>query len=305
MAERWLWTQKEDIGPSPRYGHAMAYEAAHQRVVLFGGTDLASAFNETWKWDGRAWTQIADMGPSGRLSSGMTYDELRQRLVLFGGYVMVSGGVQFYGDTWEWNGTEWTQVTDMGPLPRSSCAMTYDAIRQRVMLFGGVYYGSSGGSRLGDTWEWDGTEWTQIADTGPSGRQEPAMAFDSSRECLVLFGGLGEPDWQGDTWEWNDDTGWVKRQDLGPRDFATPTMAYTGKHMVLFGTPRLEASRSGQTWEWDGRLWTQRQDMGPPARGAHPLANDSQRDRVVLFGGWDRQSSQPLGDTWELAIIGQ
>ena len=37
MSERWLWTQKEDIGPSPRYGHGMVYEDARQRVVLFGG----------------------------------------------------------------------------------------------------------------------------------------------------------------------------------------------------------------------------------------------------------------------------
>ena len=37
MSERWLWTQKEDIGPSPRYGHGMVYEDARQRVVLLGG----------------------------------------------------------------------------------------------------------------------------------------------------------------------------------------------------------------------------------------------------------------------------
>ncbi len=68
MSERWLWTQKEDIGPSPRYGHAMAYEAARQRVVLFGGSGGTSPlFNDTWGWDGVAWTQLADMGPPARL----------------------------------------------------------------------------------------------------------------------------------------------------------------------------------------------------------------------------------------------
>jgi hypothetical protein len=33
MSERWLRTQKEDIGPPPRYGHVMAYEAARQRAA--------------------------------------------------------------------------------------------------------------------------------------------------------------------------------------------------------------------------------------------------------------------------------
>jgi hypothetical protein len=307
MSERWLWTQKEDIGPSPRYGPAMAYEAARQRVVLFGGLGLISLphFNDTWEWDGGAWTQVADMGPSGRQYSSMAYDDSRQRLVLFGGLgreIGGTGGDVANGETWEWNGTEWTQVADVGPVPRGGCAMTYDTVRQRVVLFGGSNAG--GTIRFGDTWEWDGTEWTQTADTGPSGRRFPALVFDGSRGSLVLFGGLGETQWHEDTWEWVADTGWVERQDMGPRGILTPTMAYTTQHTVLFGSHRLGGA-AGQTWEWDGRLWTQRQDMGPPSRAFHAFTHDSQRDRVVLFGGWSYELSDPLGDTWELAIIEQ
>jgi hypothetical protein len=158
-------------------------------------------------------------------------------------------------------------------------------------------------------WEWRGTEWIQIADTGPSKRQAPVMAFDTSRECLVLFGGHpgGASPWLGDTWEWGeDDSSWVKRQDMGPREMLSPTMAYTGEHTVLFGTPVMGGITAGHTWKWDGRLWTQRQNMGPPAREGHNLAYDSQRDRVVLFGGQAFPQSDILfGDTWELAIIEQ
>ena len=32
-----LWTQKQDMGPRPRIGHAMTYDAPRRRVVLFGG----------------------------------------------------------------------------------------------------------------------------------------------------------------------------------------------------------------------------------------------------------------------------
>lgn len=170
--------------------------------------------------------------------------------------------------------------------------MTYDASRQRVVLFGGSNAG--GTIRFGDTWEWDGAEWTQIADTGPSPRRRHAMAFDSSRGCLVLFG--GEEGRHSDTWE-SSDTGWTKRQDIGPQAVAIPRMVYTGKYMVLFGGG--QPNGAGHTWEWDGRLWTQRQNMGPPARNLHDLAYDSQRDRVILFGG---SGVTTLGDTWELAI---
>jgi Galactose oxidase, central domain len=209
-------------------------------------------------------------------------------------------GYQTHGDTWEWNGTEWTQVADIGPAPRGACALSYDTVRQRVMLFGG--YGGTN-KFFNDTWEWDGTEWTQIADTGPPSRSHHAMVFDRERECLVLFGGYSAAEgWVVDTWEWQADTGWVKRQDIGPRSMSYPTMVYTGEHTVLVGTPAA-GSAAEHTWEYDGRLWTQRQDMGPSFRTAHALAYDGPRDRVVLFGGW--ASPNPLGDTWELAIIEQ
>jgi Galactose oxidase, central domain len=305
MSERWLWTQKEDIGPSARWQHGMAYEDVRQRVVLFGGWGGVETLGDTWEWDGSAWTQIADMGPPGRYSPGMTYDVSRQCVVLFGGSVWLEQWPWWVtlGDTWEWNGTEWTQVADIGPPPRLDHTMTYDAIRQRVVLYGGDA-DAYGGQPFGDTWEWDGTEWTQIADTGPFKRRLHAMVFDRSRECLVLFGGVpGNGPFFGDTWEWDNDAGWVKRQDMGPRDIYSPKMASTGEHTILFGTPW--GAATSQTWEWDGRLWTQRQNMGPRGRYFHDLAYDSQRDRVVLFGGQVGSGAVRLGDTWELTIIEQ
>ena len=61
------------------------------------------------------------------------------------------------GDTWTWDGTDWTQRTPAhSPSPRYCLGMAYDAARGQVVLFGGY-----GGGDLGDTWTWDGTDWTQ------------------------------------------------------------------------------------------------------------------------------------------------
>ena len=49
---RLLWTQREDIGPRARVLHALAYDSARARVVLFGGNALLAPFNDTWEWDG-------------------------------------------------------------------------------------------------------------------------------------------------------------------------------------------------------------------------------------------------------------
>lgn len=309
MAERWLWTQKQDIGPRPRSHHLMAYDATHNRVVLFGGQTTLGKPNDTWEWDGHAWAEVEDTGPSGRVFSDMVYDVAHERLVLFGG----AGENDMLGDTWEWDGEDWTQVADIGPGPRSGFAMAYHNVQQQVVIFGGHGRDASGTFvNFNDTWAWDGTDWTQISDTGPTPRRAPSMVFDSSRGCLVLFGGREggtehDPILRvvNDTWEWGaGDREWARVQDIGPQDFRTPEMVYTGTHTVLFGSPGEDPAGRGLTWEWDGRSWTQRQNMGPIGRGGPALAYNSQRDRVVLFGGLSREGgvANLLNDTWELAI---
>lgn len=70
---RLLWTQKQDTGPLPRMGHAMALHNGRDRVVLFGGDSLRSKlFNDTWEWDGEDCTQVADTGPPLRGGHAMT-----------------------------------------------------------------------------------------------------------------------------------------------------------------------------------------------------------------------------------------
>ena len=61
----------------------------------------------------------------------------------------------------------WTQRHDFGPSPRVRSAMAYDSMRRSVVLFGGDPVRAA---LIGDTWQWDGADWTQLADTGPSPR---------------------------------------------------------------------------------------------------------------------------------------
>jgi hypothetical protein len=61
----------------------------------------------------------------------------------------------------------------------------------------------------------------------------------------------------------------------------------------------------GDTWGWGGADWTQLQDMGLSARAFHGAAFDSDRGRVVVFGGTNAPIGGPnaalhlFGDTWE------
>src|SRR5262249_29236139 len=111
------WTLREVSGPSPRRGHAMAYDAARGVTVLFGGeTGNNSIRNgETWEWSGVAWSERAFIGTPPRSYHAMAYDSARARTVMFGG----GGSSGPLGDTLEWNGQSWTLVDTLGPAARS------------------------------------------------------------------------------------------------------------------------------------------------------------------------------------------
>jgi hypothetical protein len=302
-----LWTQKQDVGPSARGVHAIAYDSGRNRIVLFGGRGQDGALDaDTWEWDGSDWTQVADTGPDARSGHALAYDSNRQRCVLVGGEA--AGGLR--GDTWEWDGTDWTQVADTGPDARSRHALAYDSSRQRTVLFGGE---GAGSALRNDTWEWDGTDWTQVADTGPDARSGHALTFDGNRQRTVLFAGeAAGSELRADTWEW-DGANWKQVADTGPGPSVALAMAFGPSSTLLFGgitsspAPAMGEDLSRMSWEWDGKFWTLRQDMGPVPRWGHALAFDSNRGRAVLFGGFSQLpgaagANGALGDTWEAAL---
>jgi hypothetical protein len=291
---RFLWTQKEDIGPSARFGHAMTFDSERSRTLMFGGSLISGqvgSVNDTWEWNGEFWTQVADIGPAARQDHALCFDSIRQTALLFGG---LSAQNTPLGDTWSWNGEDWTQLDDSGPSARSGHAMVFDSARGRAVLFGG---GSTAGL-LGDTWEWDGQAWTQQEDTGPSPRWHHALAFDLVHNRAVLFGGdPGEPVSLGDTWSWDGST-WAQIATFGANPCFNASMVSTDVQIAMFGGMDSSNAVFHETWVFDGKYWTHRQDIGPLPRFSHAMSYDSVRRSIVLFGGCDPTGS-PLRDTWE------
>jgi hypothetical protein len=198
--------------PTTREDHAMAFDAVNGVVVLFGGDDGPS-LSDTWTWNGTTWSDLSPGGiagtdyPDARSYHAMAFVTGKNAVTLFGGYT----GTFLRDDTWEWNGTAWTDVSPAGtsgtdfPAARRRHAQAYDSARGVMVLFGG----DDGAARLSDTWEWNGTSWGKPNITGtagvdyPTGRNFHAMAFDSSRNTVVLFGGyIGGAAFNSDTWEY-------------------------------------------------------------------------------------------------------
>ena len=193
------WTQ-QPAAPSelsPR-STTLAYDKARRETLLFGGHAETEYFGDTWAWDGVQWARRATTGPSKRTYPAMAYDEARRRVVLFGG----NDGSGALGETWTWDGIAWSQKNPArSPTARGGARMVYDSQRQTILMFGGL--GGPPWVHSNETWEWNSDNWARV-ETGssPPARRIHAMAYDSDRGVVVVFGGNSESgEFLGDTWE--------------------------------------------------------------------------------------------------------
>jgi hypothetical protein len=212
------WMQVASEGPEPRAFHAMVYDDSSRTIVLFGGNTFVGGFqgrvNDTWEWDGSQWMERTPLNPpTERDVHAMAFDSLRGVIVMYGGWGRLRPGDTGIGqlvDTWEWNGDQWSWISDDGRLGVWGHSMAFDTATNRTILFGGI----QGCCPSANTWTWDGLAWERLDTCSPIGRDVAAMAFDSTSRETVLFGG-----WNGgalgDTWklslrscsaDWNGDS---------------------------------------------------------------------------------------------------
>ena len=132
------WHQIFPTGnPGPRFNTYLAQSPTPMRLVTFGGSSqIGVVVGATWEFDTEpnppAWINMTPSGasPPARQLGNLVYDSWRGRTVLFGGSDAFGGA--FLGDTWEWDGTSWFDVTPAGgasPTARAWHAMTFDSAR--------------------------------------------------------------------------------------------------------------------------------------------------------------------------------
>lgn len=278
----WLAATQPTLPPA-RYLHAMAQDPGRDRVVMFGGQDLAT-LGDTWEWDGADWARATTASPPPRTKHAMAYCSGSAQIVMFGGQGRTWPPL---ADTWEWDGRVWTQRTPaISPAARGGHAMAPHYNNRTALLFGG----SGTAASLDDTWEWGGLSWQQRTPaTRPEGRAYHAMAYDPHRARVVLFGGLDQGGGLivNDTWEWDGNT-WTRfpASSTSPEARTSPAMASdpVARRVVMHGGLGVNQRVLGDTYTWDGATWVA-QTPGPAHWGS-ALAPDYQR-RLVRFGGHD------------------
>jgi N-acetylneuraminic acid mutarotase len=209
-SETWLydvstntWTNPNPVSkPSYRWGHSMAYDVAHGKVVLFGGVDAVGPNAETWIYDTatNTWTNMnPSSAPRARYYSAMAYDSVTGKIVLFGG----ADDTMAFNDTWLYDiaTNTWTnQSPSSSPTPRDMHSMAYDSVAHKMVIFGGAKLNSNVNS---ETWLYDvaTNTWTNPNPSPkPSYRWGHVMAFDASQGKVVLFGGVDAVGPNAETW---------------------------------------------------------------------------------------------------------
>jgi hypothetical protein len=203
LNETWEWTgttwsQLHPVhSPPARSETLLAYDAATSQLVLFGGENGIANFDDTWVWTGADWIrQTPSTSPAARFGATMGYDPSTSQLLLFGGVDPRTNTL--LGQTWEWTGTTWNQLSPpTSPPARQFSSLTYDSSTNQFVLFGGD---NGNGTDMTDTWEWTGTTWSQLSPlASPSPRTSPNVVYDAATSQLVLFGGY-EGGSLNDTW---------------------------------------------------------------------------------------------------------
>lgn len=188
--------------PSTILGYAMAYDAANQTVVMAGG-ERNSLSGATWVWDGVDWHRNASVpyptSAPGLNYATMAYDPTTQAVVLFGGITGVVG----QRTTWTWTGNSWTELQPTtSPPVRRAAVSAYDAALGGVVVFGGYGGVVRGTTVLGDTWLFNGSNWSRlkVGMSTPPPRGDGQLASDQAGS-LILFGGTTTGGAVADTWK--------------------------------------------------------------------------------------------------------
>lgn len=292
--------------PSPRAYVPLAYDAASELFVLYGGQlgVVGDVSDETWVYDARAgaWQRRSPAeSPPALNAHALAYDAGSDRVVLFGGAGRDS---RPRDELWSYDvdADTWTKHQAAGPPGRGGARMAYDAGSDRVVLYGGR---GDSGQLLNDTWllDLDAETWTRVdVEPSPPKRVFHQMAYDAATDRVVLWGGDIRPygAW-GILWTFDTDTRtWTEHDEVTePISVYYGRMAAPpdGRQALLFGGG---PTGSDATWRYraDRDRWREIDAThGPGVRSRFAMA--ASNEGVLVFGGQIGPSQYAYeNDTW-------
>ena len=230
LAQSAAWMSLSTTG-GPTYGSpSVVYSAASNRAILFGGVTGAASccpsFNDVWVLTNAnglgqspVWIQLSPETPNGvpspRSFHSAVYDAANNRMIIFGGGQFTGGLFNpMFNDVWVLTNADglggtpaWSPLSPSGnsPAPRTGHGAAYDAVNNRMIVFGGANNGIM--SVPNDVWVLTNANgiggastWIQLIQGGncPPPLEKFALWYDPASNRITIFGGCCF--WTNNTW---------------------------------------------------------------------------------------------------------
>ena len=288
--------------PARRYSHATMFDALRDRLLVTGG--YANGWqSDLWAWsEPGGWQSLATSGTPFPDVGGAAsaYDSFRDRWFFLSG-----GNAQYFGHKLDRLGAlalagtpAWSAPLASGAPPgRSDHSAIYDAVRDRIVVFGGrrrISASDDTGWGYDDTWALSLATmgWSAITPAGtlPPPRGAHQAFYDAARDRMIVFGGNR---YAGDYVIEPLDDAWTL--SLGGTPAWTPLgppAPESGEALLDPESDRLVVFAPGgeRAWELslaDPTAWTALPagSVAPGARNGTRLALDRTNRRAFRFGG--------------------
>lgn len=195
------------------------------------------------------------------------------------------------------------------PSPRADGGLAYDPAARQILMFGGA--DSSGSTN--DLWAYslDKQYWTQLTPTGtlPPARSYHAVAWDSLRRRLLVFGGISAAN-LADAWAYSlASNSWqlLAADGAGPAARHGVSAIYDEGHdRMVISHGFTNTGRTDDTWALDLSTNTWR-DISPAVRPLrrclHHASYDAATQQMYLYGGCSSGYGPcPDSDLWSLDL---
>jgi hypothetical protein len=196
------------------------------------------------------------------------------------------------------------------PTAGEDCAMIYDPIAQRVIIFGGK---NDLNKNVNEIWQLDleNYQWQQIEVIGekPLPSEDHVVVYDPVGYRLILHGGEDGLT-RNFTWAFDLKTKhWTNIKDESSPALEDHTAIFDSKRkrIVTFGGFNTQMYNIWEMYAlyldpespvFEKWLTVRYKKKHPPGRMDHVAVYDSLKDRMVIFGGWDMERRDYFGDTW-------